>query len=445
MSAVPTSPPTPAPTDSGVGALVRLAVFVAGAVTLAALLHGLAVLLVVAALVVMVMLHELGHFVTAKLSGMKVTEYFFGFGPRLWSFRRGETEYGVKAIPAGGYVRIVGMTTLEEVDPEDEARSYRQATFPRRLTVGLAGSAMHFVIAFGLLWGMLAFTGVPVPVSRYQVTGLTSFTNHANPAAKAGVRPGDVLVAADGHHFATLEGLVTFIEDHAGDKISLTVQRDGRLVTLSVTPIDGRAVDVSVNGGAPTPAKSGSKPIGVIGVALGGSQILQTTTPWAAVPRAGAMLGRLVAATGSGIATVFSAHGIGAFAHDIASARTPPSPSTSSSGSTGTQNQGELLSLPGAVDVAVQGLHQSVSELLYILVAINLFVGMANLFPMLPLDGGHVAIAVYERVRSRRGRIYHADVRKMMPFAYLFLAGLVLLGLGALYVNIFQPPVLPHS
>ena len=82
---------------------------------------------------------------------MKVTEYFLGFGPRLWSIRRGETEYGVKAIPAGGYVRIVGMTMLEEVDPPDEARSYRQASFPRRLAVAVAGSAMHVIMAFVLL------------------------------------------------------------------------------------------------------------------------------------------------------------------------------------------------------------------------------------------------------------------------------------------------------
>src|SRR6202044_3071307 len=97
--------------------------------------HALAVLVVVLLLVVMVMAHELGHFATAKLSGMKVTEYFLGFGPRLWSIRRGETEYGVKAIPAGGYVRITGMTMLETVAPEDEPRSYRQATFPRRILV----------------------------------------------------------------------------------------------------------------------------------------------------------------------------------------------------------------------------------------------------------------------------------------------------------------------
>ena len=88
----------------------------------------------------MIFLHELGHFVTAKVSGMKVTEFFFGFGPKLWSFTKGETEYGVKAIPAGAYVRIIGMNNLEEIPPEDEPRTYRAQSYPRRLLVGVAGS-----------------------------------------------------------------------------------------------------------------------------------------------------------------------------------------------------------------------------------------------------------------------------------------------------------------
>ena len=126
----PESEPLPA---SAWPALLRLLVVVAAGITVAIVLGAWPVLVVILALVAMIMLHELGHFATAKWSGMKVTEYFLGFGPKLWSIRRGETAYGVKAIPAGGYVRIVGMTMLEEVDPVDEARSYRQATFPRRL------------------------------------------------------------------------------------------------------------------------------------------------------------------------------------------------------------------------------------------------------------------------------------------------------------------------
>ena len=117
--------------------------------------------LVVIALIVMIMLHELGHFLTAKWSGMKVTEFFLGFGPRLWSVRKGETEYGVKAIPAGGYVRIIGMSNLEEVDPADEPRTYRQQPFPRRLSVAVAGSTMHFIIAFVLLFVLLTGGGRP--------------------------------------------------------------------------------------------------------------------------------------------------------------------------------------------------------------------------------------------------------------------------------------------
>ncbi|HUS61132.1 MAG TPA: site-2 protease family protein, partial [Acidimicrobiales bacterium] len=102
---------------------------------------------VIAAVILMIMLHELGHFATAKWSGMKVTEYFLGFGPRIWSVRKGETEYGIKAIPAGGYVKIIGMNSLEEVDPADEPRTYRQQPYWQRLMVVCAGSTVHFIIA----------------------------------------------------------------------------------------------------------------------------------------------------------------------------------------------------------------------------------------------------------------------------------------------------------
>ena len=98
-------------------------------------------------IIVSVFLHETGHFVTARMTGMKATQFFLGFGPRLWSFRRGETEYGVRALPLGAYVRIIGMNNMDDVPPEDEARTYRQQTFPRRLLVISAGSLMHMLIA----------------------------------------------------------------------------------------------------------------------------------------------------------------------------------------------------------------------------------------------------------------------------------------------------------
>ena len=109
------------------------------------------VLIVILAIVVMITLHELGHFVMAKRAGMKATEFFLGFGPKLWSTRRGETEYGIKLIPAGAYVRIIGMSNLEEVDPADEERTYRAKPYWRRLSVAVAGSTMHFILAFVLI------------------------------------------------------------------------------------------------------------------------------------------------------------------------------------------------------------------------------------------------------------------------------------------------------
>src|SRR5581483_5556965 len=125
--------------------LAELAVAVAVIVALSVALGATDLLVVVACIVVMVMVHELGHLLAAKRGGMKVSEYFLGFGPRLWSFHRGETEYGVKAFPLGGYVKIPGMTNIEEVDPEDEPRTYRQKPFHSRLLVAVAGSAMHFL------------------------------------------------------------------------------------------------------------------------------------------------------------------------------------------------------------------------------------------------------------------------------------------------------------
>ena len=170
---------------------------VATVVALFLLLGWGTLLVVIVAIVVIVMVHELGHFATAKWSRMKVTEYFVGFGPRLWSVRRGETEYGVKAIPAGGYVKIPGMTNLEEIDPADEARTYRQQPFHNRIIVACAGSFMHFVMAFLLAYGAVLFFGIPTSAEHLRVTGFVPWAGHTQTAAQeAGLRSGDVIAAS---------------------------------------------------------------------------------------------------------------------------------------------------------------------------------------------------------------------------------------------------------
>lgn len=154
--------------------------------------RGLPIVIVILAVVAIIFLHELGHYLAARWSGMKVTEFFIGFGPRIWSFQRGETEYGIKAIPAGAYVKIPGMTAMEEVAPEDEARSYRQAPFHNRLAVAVAGSGMHFLIAFVLLVVQFAFIGHP-DGDRWEIGSISP----GSAAEAAGLRQGDRLVRFD--------------------------------------------------------------------------------------------------------------------------------------------------------------------------------------------------------------------------------------------------------
>ncbi len=168
-----------------------------GLVALSAATGHLDLFVVIASIVVIVMLHEFGHLLAAKHSGMKVTEYFVGFGPGIWSFRRGETEYGVKALPLGGYVKIPGMTNLEEVDPADEARIYRQQPFRSGPRVAVAGSAMHFLLASSCCLVPLDLRG-RADLDQIEFQGLDPVGGRPGPAQVAGIRPGDVIVSIDG-------------------------------------------------------------------------------------------------------------------------------------------------------------------------------------------------------------------------------------------------------
>src|SRR5688500_13246083 len=184
---------------------------------------GLAVILIIVALIVMIFLHELGHYVTAKAAGMKVTEFFLGFGPKIWSFRRGETEYGVKAIPAGAYVKIIGMSNLDEVDPADEERTYRAKPYWRRMSVAVAGSAMHFVLALLLAFVVFSGFGTADPDSdRWSVRSVTG------PAKAAGLRPGDRIETVDGREFANFDAMSAHIRSKPGGDAEIVVTRDGR-------------------------------------------------------------------------------------------------------------------------------------------------------------------------------------------------------------------------
>ena len=202
----------------------------------------------VVALLFSVMLHETGHFVLARKFGMKVTRYFVGFGPTIWSTWRGDTEYGIKALPFGGFVKIVGMHSMDDPDdPEDEPQAFRNKPAWQRILVLLAGSAMHFILALVLVFGLALAVGiandnvtqlgtvsacVPVSVNAYD-NGTCTASDLASPAKLAGLRVGDTVTAFDGHpvsNFTQLSDAIRAVPP--GSPATITVRRDGKLVTL---------------------------------------------------------------------------------------------------------------------------------------------------------------------------------------------------------------------
>ena len=206
-------------------AVTGISLVVVAVIALAILRPSTAVTIaIIVGLVLTIMLHEFGHYVAAKKSGMKVTEFFLGFGPRIWSFRRGETEYGIKAIPAGGYVRIIGMTNLEEVDPEDEPRTYRQATTGKRLITVLAGIIVNLILALVLVFAVVAVHGVPPTEPS---TTLDSVIK-GSPAQIAGMRSGDRVVSINNAPITDFDSVGKAIRAHNGEPITVVVDRDGR-------------------------------------------------------------------------------------------------------------------------------------------------------------------------------------------------------------------------
>jgi membrane-associated protease RseP (regulator of RpoE activity) len=365
---------------------------------------------------------------------MKVTQFFVGFGPRLWSVHRGETEYGVKAIPAGGYCRIVGMSNLEDVPPEDEPRTFREKGYWARLSVAVAGSVMHFIIAFVLLWVLNGFVGVntgsafgsalhPDSQALVQVGEITKFRSGPSPAEEAGLKVGDKIVAVDGQHFSKWDDLPPYIRARPGQPLTFTVKRGSQMLDLVATPVDGTKVKVDGQ-----QALDGKEPVGFIGI--GPAFPVIKTNPIAALGWAGRDLGHITVMTGKALGGLVTLHGMSSYGRELTgSAKTPQSPDSP-----------RLLSPVGLVKVAGNAASHGLGDVLVLLISINVFVGMFNMVPLLPLDGGYVAIATYEAIRSRvRGARYRVDMTKIMPLYVAVFLVIVFLGVTSLYLDIVKP------
>ncbi len=386
------------------------------------------VLAFVLALLISVMIHEAGHYLTAKKFGMKVTEFFLGFGQKIWSTQRGETEFGLKAIPAGGYCKIVGMSPREELSPADADRAFIKGTITQRLIVLGAGSFLHFVIGFVLLITLFAGVGVTsvtnqvqkvsecVPQTATEVCGPTSTPS---PAKNAGVAAGDKLVKINGESFKQWSDAVAVIRANAGTQLEIVIDRNGDQIPLLITPAT-RMVD--------------GKAIGVLGV----------------INEIGTVRFNPIIATQKSIT-----FGGDILSNSITSLIKLPSKIPDLLAQTFGTRERDPEGLVGVVGVArVSGetastgkltTNEKIATFILIVASLNIFVGMFNLLPLLPLDGGHMAVAIADGIRNfsakRRGRPKPApiDVERLTPITLVVFVFMAALSIILLAADIFNP------
>ena len=419
-------------------------------------LIGLA-LLFFALIMVSIALHEIGHLVPAKIFGVKVTQYFVGFGRTIWSRKRGETEYGFKMFPLGGYVRLIGMyppektsgkpkgwlTRLadqarsyeyEEITPEDDGRLFHQKPVWQKVIVMLGGPVMNLLLAFAIFLGINVFHGTlqstlevtvvndcVIPADRNPATCQDG--DPQTPAKQAGVMVGDKVVAFNGHRVSSWDELTDLIRANRDGAAAITVEREGKTVELPTVNTIVQSVQDKLDPSAKVEA-------GFLGVSpkrelVRGGVIETAGQMWDATRMSVVALASFpvrVWNVGVGLATgaerdinsPISVVGASRVAGEIAVADSVP-------------------------------IQDRVASWLSLLGSVNLFVALLNLVPLLPLDGGHIAGALYEALRRGLARLRGksdpgpVDTAKMLPVAYLVGGFLLIGGVVLILADIISP------
>jgi len=381
----------------------------------------------VVALLFSVMVHEFGHYITARKFGMKVTEFFLGFGKRIWSTQRGETEFGVKAIPAGGYCKISGMTVNDEMDLGEENRAFIKASSGRKLIVLGAGSFLHFVLGFVIL--LILFIGVgtnQITPQVAQVSDCIPISNEActssstpSPAKAAGIKVGDYIMAINNTPVKNWIDDVQLIRQSANKELTLSIYRDGEKITISATPVK-REVNGEVRG--------------VLGIINDVANVRSNP----------------VTATKDSISMSQEF-----FSSSIKSLVALPAKIPALWGQTFQGKERDANGLVGIVGVAAVSGQVTASDqmtwserigaFLLIVASLNFFVGVFNLLPILPLDGGHMAVAIADEIRAFFARLrgkprsQPIDVTVLTPITMVVFVLLAVLTVMLLVADIINP------
>ena len=376
----------------------------------------LGILAFVVALLFSVMVHEFGHYITARKYGMWVSEFFVGFGKRVWSVQRGETEFGVKAIPAGGYCKIEGMAPNDEMPEGEEGRAFYKASSGKKLIVLGAGSFLHFVLGFVLLFTLF------VGIGTNQVLPVISEVVPNSAAQAAGIQPGDEIVSINGKKVTQWFKDVEVIRQSQGADITLEINRDGQQLIIvtnaRLTDIDGtkRYVVGIIN-------DVGLKRSGVL-LSLKNSAIVTKDFLTESVRSLGKLPEKIPALWG---ATVRGEE----------------------------RDANGLVGVVGVARVSGEAVGsdkltpmERLATFILIVASLNIFVGVFNLLPILPLDGGHMAVAIADEIRAffarLRGRPRPApiDVTVLTPITMVVFVVLATLTLLLLVADVINPVTL---
>ncbi|MGI8668049.1 MAG: M50 family metallopeptidase [Jatrophihabitans sp.] len=430
------------------------------------MLYALGVIAFAVGLLASIALHEIGHLTPAKRFGVRVTQYMVGFGPTLWSRHRGETEYRSKAIPLGGYIRMIGMvppradgsrsrwprrmgelveefraTSRTEVTADDENREFYRLTPGKKMIIMLGGPTMNlliFLLISILLYSVIGLKGPTTTVASVSecVVSVTA-TSETCPAAGSpdyrkapanGVlQAGDKITAIDGTRISSWDDAVSIIEASASKPLTLQVQRHGEQVTLPITPVQ--------NTKYANDAGTETKLAGFIGISTTQSyQPLSVgqlrTVIWQQLTLGVDALKQFPAKIGNLVGTVFE---------------NKPRDQNGAIGVVGLGRIGGQIADSNKVAVL-----DKISLLLSLLASVNLLLFFLNLLPLLPLDGGHVAGAIVEAIRRgiarlrKRPRLIFVDVAQLVPVMYVVAGFLVVFSVLVAYADIVKPITLPN-
>ncbi len=429
------------------------------------------VLVVLLGVILSIALHEVGHLVPAKKFGVKVTRYMVGFGPTVWSTRRGETEYGAKAIPLGGYVRMIGMypparatagsatgkregffaslaedaraVSAEEVGPGDEPRTFYALSVPKKLVVMIGGPFMNLLIAVVLMTVVLVGFGLPTYTSTlsYVAECVTpvdeagrecTASDPVGPGQAAGLQPGDTILSWNGEAVAAWSEVSDAIRASGAEPVEVVVLRDGEELTTTVTPVlTDRPV---IEDGAVVTDENGDPVLAQVPFAGLGPAYERVPQPVTAVP---VVIGDAVAQTVNAVVTL---------PQQVAGAW--------QAATTDTERENGVMSLVGigrfageitSVDAEVYTTADRFADLLGLIASLNIALFVFNLIPLPPLDGGHVAGALWEGLRRQVARLRGrpdpgpVDVARAIPLAYAVIVLLVGMSLVLMYADIVKP------